>query len=239
MNELSTALSSLQKSEVTKTIVFGENVIVLKPWKTRDERNFLIKKASLPKNIQENVDKVHDLLVDDLIKPCIVSGDINSLSFNQLKLIMIELRMLSIGEEVEGINFKCQECGKSEEITITFDDSLVKFEEGDFSIQEINESLKIKFKPIPHTLMRNKIDEMTILYSVVEEIIFNDVVYKDFTKKDFIDFFDALDLKTTKNIIKKLGSTADNLTIKQERICNHCGANNVLDFGELPNFYIP
>jgi hypothetical protein len=102
MNELSTALSSLQKSEVTKTIVFGENVIVLKPWKTRDERNFLIKKASLPKNIQENVDKVHDLLVDDLIKPCIVSGDINSLSFNQLKLIMIELRMLSIGEEVEG-----------------------------------------------------------------------------------------------------------------------------------------
>lgn len=238
-NQLGTIVQNLQKSEASKTLMFNDKIVIIRPWKTRDERNFLIKKAALPKNLQENMDKVHELLINDLIKPCVIEGNIDQLSFNQLKLLMIELRMLSIGEEVDGITFKCQECGKHEEITVTFDEEFVKYTEGNYKEREISDSLKIRFKPMPHTIMKSKIDEIEILYAVVDEIIYNNVSYKDFTKQEFIEFFDALDLKTTKKIIKELGKSTDDLQIKTTHKCRNCGFETELDFGDVPNFYIP
>jgi len=199
MSEM-TGLPKIQQTEVTKTIMFGDRMYVIRPWKTKDERNFLIKKASLPKNIQENEDKVKDLLINDLIKPCIIDGNTDVLSMNEIKKLMLDIRCLSVGELVEGITFKCTSCGVANQIDISIDEDTMKFIPGDESLQKINDKLSIRFKSLPYKLISSKTNELDFVYHSVQEIVYEGKSFKDFSKSDFETFFDELDLKTTKDI---------------------------------------
>ena len=48
-NNAFSGLPKIQENIITKTILFGDNIVVIRPWKTKDERNFLVKKATLSK----------------------------------------------------------------------------------------------------------------------------------------------------------------------------------------------
>ena len=47
-------LPVIQNTEVTKTIELGDKLFVIRPWKTKDEKNFMIKQTLLSKKKQEN-----------------------------------------------------------------------------------------------------------------------------------------------------------------------------------------
>jgi len=236
---LGNILPKIQETSVTKSLFFGDRVIVLRPWKTKDERNFLIKKAQLSKQDQEDEEKIRELIINDLIQPCVVSGDLTYLSFNELKKVMLELRCISIGEEVDGVTFRCSHCNGHNEISVIIDDDLVRFTPCNTELQTIDDNIKIRFKSIPFRLIRKNSNDIDLLYSAISEIYYNDTQYKNFTKQDFQDFFDSLGLKVTKSIIKKLEETTDKLDMRRIIRCNKCSKENMIDYGEIPNFFIP
>lgn len=232
-------LPKIQENNVTKTLIFGDNIVVIRPWKTKDERNFLIKKATLPKGAQDSDDKIQSLVINELVKPCIISGNVDILSVNQFKMIMFELRTISIGEMVEGITFKCKHCGTTNTIDIEIDDNLVKYENGNSELCEINKDLSLRFKQIPFKIVNSKTEEIDFIYNSIEEVVYLGESYKTFTKREFEDFLDSLDLKTTKKMFEKLQECMDKLTIVKTVTCINCKENMDIDFGETPNFYIP
>lgn len=235
------ALPKLEQSEIKKSLKIGSNIITIRPWKTKDERLFLIKKASLSKAQQEDSDKIKEVLINDLIKPCVLdvlNSSFDDLSMNALKALMLEIRKISVGDVVEGVNYKC-ECGFRNTCDIELTDDLYQYVDGDYSVKKINNDLSLKFKPIGAKYVKTSSEDIDYLYKSIDSIIYQEIEYKDFTKKEFEEFFDSLDINTAKKIIEFLSSSVDSFTMVGHLKCASCGKETEVDFGEMPNFFIP
>jgi hypothetical protein len=239
MNGSTGMLPKINTNEVTKTLKFGDRLYTVRPWKTKDERNFLIKQSLLPeKELTDNA--LQTLMIDELIKPCVIDGNFNDLSFAELKKIMITIRTMSMGDDIQGVKFKCSECGFGNIIDVYLDEEgVVDFKDADSSLQEISDELKIRFKPLSFRMISKKTDEIDLIYNSVQEIVYNGQSYSGFTKADFEEFFDNLDIKTTKTLMEKLEKSMDSLEISKDCNCAKCGAKNTIDFGDSPNFFMP
>lgn len=233
-------LPVIKTEEVTKTIELGNNIFVLRPWKTKDEKNFMIKQALLSKKKQESEKDLEKLLVEELVKPCIVDGDISKIDYNGLRRIIVELRCISIGDDIRDVNYKCTKCEKANSLDISLsEDGVINYKAENSEIQEINDSLSIRFKTVPFSKMESTIEEYDYIYLGIDEIIYEDTSYKDFSKENFEQFFDSFDLTTSKKITEKLIESSSELEIKKTVNCLHCDEENEIDLGSMSNFYLP
>lgn len=234
-------LPKISNTEVTKTVKFGDRIYVVRPWKTRDERNFMIKQTTLPADVQNDEIKMQEILIEELIIPCIVDGDIDKLSFNEVKKLILDIRCMSIGGEIENFNFKCASCGTQNMGVVNIEEEgVVTFKEANTELQSVTDKLQVRFKPIPYrSIFRNIKDEMSIVYSSIDEIVYEGQSYKDFTKDDFIEFFDSLDIMTSKKLMGSLESSLDSLNIVGKLGCFKCGGITSVNFDDLPNFIMP
>jgi hypothetical protein len=158
----------------------------------------------------------------------------------ELKKIMIEIRVMSMGDDIQGVQFKCTSCQSTNIIDVYLDEEgVVEFKEADVSLQEITSDLKLRFKPISYKMITRNADEIDLIYNSIQEIVYKGQAYTGFDKKDFEEFFDSLDLKTTKIVMQKLEKSMDSLSITKKCNCSKCGEKNVIDFGDSPNFFMP
>jgi len=229
-------------NEVTKSLEINGEMFVIRPWTTKEEKNYFLKKAMLSKKKDTKMKEIDELMIDSLIRPCVIQGNLDLLSFTELKFLMIEIRIISIGEEVEGVVFKCSSCGKTNENVLNLDaEGVITFNNSSKEVVEINEDIKIKFKSVPFKLLTEIEDgrEELFLYYSISEIHIKGKIYTDFTKDNFQEFFDSLDINTTKKIVKELEKNVEHLKIVQEYSCMFCGEQTKIEFDEMPNFFLP
>lgn len=231
-------LPKLKSADVTRTIQLANKIFVVRPWKTKDERNFLIKQATTKTDGSDIA--IEKLMINELIKPCVIEGDFDTLSYNELKKIMVDIRCISMGDDLKGVTIKCGHCGHTNIFDANIEDeNLVNYTPTDTSLHTINDELKVRFKSVPHTKLSSNSTEIDYVYENIDELVIEDKSYKNFSKKDFELFFDDLDLNTTKIFLEKLKNSTDSTTIIKTIKCMHCSEDIIVNFEDMPNFLKP
>lgn len=225
-------------NDITETLTINNETLIIRPWKTKDERNYMIKQ-SLNEDKKKQVSK-EILIVDELIKPCIISGDIEKLSGEGLKRLILEMKIISNGNEVEGVSFKCNSCEKPNEVTINLSDS-VTYSKGCTDFVELTKDLNVSFKTIPFReffkLGDKNEPEFEYILNSVDKIEYKDEIFDEFTKDELKNFIDDLDLKTYKALVEAMITNREVTEIKSEQNCMHCNSVNKLDFTEDKSFF--
>ena len=233
-------LPVIKTEEVTKTVVLGDKMFVIRPWKTKDEKNFLIKQTTMKKKDQDDPKALEKLLVEELVKPCIIDGDIDSISYDELKKLIIDIRCLSIGDDINDVTFECPKCEKNNIIDIMLEDEgVVTFKPTDIELKKISEVLSVRFKSVPFKKMSKDMSEYDYIYNSIDEIVYEEVSYKDFTRENFEQFFDSFDINTSKEIVEAMKDSVNSTVVKKEVLCQHCGEKKTIDLGNMTNFYTP
>ena len=233
-------LPVIQNTEVTKTIELGDKLFVIRPWKTKDEKNFMIKQTLLSKKKQENEKELEKLLIEELIKPCIIEGNIEELDYSGMRKIIVELRCISIGDDINDVSIECISCGKNNSFNISLnEEGVISYKQFNTKIYKLNEKISVRFKTIPYTKIKDDTEEYDYLYLGIDEIIYEGTSYKDFTKESFENFLDNMDIKTSKKLAESLIEASSSLEIKKSVKCLHCQEENEVDLGNMVNFYLP
>lgn len=222
------------KNELTHTFKIGDEIFTIRPWKTKDERQILLK-TSL--NEGSEIKEREDLLfIDGLILPCVLSGDPEKLSTEGIKRLFIEVKMISTGDDSIDIGYDCIGCGKKNELKVQLNESL-KYKPFDTSFKKINEITSIKFKPIPFREVANITDsdstdkEYEFLLNSIDKIEYEDTIYDEFTLEELQDFIDELPSDTFVTMVNSLIECKDSVVIETDSECVFCKEENhiVLD----------
>lgn len=214
--------------DLNHSFEIGKEIFTIRPWKTKDERNFMLKYSMVENQPNANKEK---LMYEELIKPCILSGDTSSLTVDGLKRLVVELRIISNGSTLENITFKCtnEDCGKTNEFSMELEDSF-EYTDFDSSFKKINDKLNIKFKPINFEkvmkIAESNNKDFEFITSSIDVIEYEDIIYESFTDKEVDEFVDNLDINSFKEIIKALAECKDNIEIKTTQKCIFCKEDN-------------
>jgi len=231
---------------VTKDIKIGSKEFIIRPWLTREEKNFLIEKSLLEKkNKKPNVNDIYKLLIKTLVQPCVIDGEYKNLSFDELRYLIVQIKKISSGEVVENIIVKCPSCNTPLDVNVNLDG--VEYKSFDSTVKKINNDLKIKFKQIPFNIIKEEEDELFYIYESIDEIILKDKIYKGFSKENWDQFMDEMSINDTKKIGKVLSECFSDFKIPAEVSCikedcehSHTKNNPIkLDLSDKENFYMP
>jgi len=237
----------IQKTEtITKELKIGDKNFIVRPWLTKEEKNFLIEKSIIEKkNKEPGVNEIYNLLIKTLVKPCVINGDIDNLSFDEVRYLIVFIKKISSGEVIEDIVVKCPSCNTPINLNVNLDN--IEFKEFDRSIKKINDNLSIKFKPIPFKMIKENEDDLFYLYNSIDEIIIDDIVYKNFTRKNWDEYLDSLSISDSKKIGEVLSECFTDFKIKAQtycikKDCKHSFESKnpiILDLSDKENFYLP
>jgi len=216
------------------TAIIGGKEIKFRPWNTKDEKDYLI--------ATESKDVVTDEeLFELLVRPCLENPNI-SLTPNEKKLLMIEIRKKSIGPEFP-VRYKCIKCKQVNEIQVPFD-KVVKYTESNFrSIKKENlvfnftenmsESLKAR-----RDNEENKIEKAFIDFLIHIKSIEIDGRLEDmFTFDELREFVESLPSYIFDDVFAQFQEMKGSLTFELTTYCAMCNTENKIDFNEgLPGF---
>jgi hypothetical protein len=213
--------------KLTHSIKIGEGLFVIRPWKTKDERAYMLKSSTYESSLGNNITSAEQemVLFNELIKPCIISGDYKKLSGEGLKRLIYEIRIISMGDEIQDFKFTCSACSKPNMTTLIIGDK-IKYKQFDKNWHKINEKLSVKFKPIHFEdvfkILETKNNEVTFVIKSIEAIEYEGKVYDDFSEEELTVFCDDLDLKSFKIISENLIKAKDETTVDINCRCMFC-----------------
>ena len=213
------------QNELKHTFKIGDDLFVVRPWKTKDERNLLLQTSM---NESSEVKSREDLMfIDSLILPCVISGDVESLSSEGIRRLFIEIKMISTGDDTVHYSCKCPSCEKQNEFDISISECL-EYKSFGRSFIKINDDLSIKFKPIKFREIINLMEDNLIdqdyafLLNSIDSVEYMDEIYDEFTIQELSEFIDELPHDTFSKMVSELIDTKDSISIKSKVKCRHC-----------------
>ena len=88
--------------------------------------------------LKEGTDQSHILNnMKKVVSQCIVNGpDVNKISYNDFEYLFLNMRIRSIGEEID-LHIKCDACEKPTPVSVSLEDVVVKVKDGDTDQKKI------------------------------------------------------------------------------------------------------
>lgn len=207
-------------------------------------RPFLVKEEKILLQAQSSEDvKEIVKVVKDIIKVCSFEKvKPNELTIYDLEYIFLQLRAISVGENVE-FNIKCEECERKNVVSIDLTEVKVQFPETEIEDKlQLNDEVGITLRPIRIKDIDNIGDGEDIVEGIIASIdtIFDEEnVYKtdDVDKKELAEFVDSLSHKNLEDIQKYIENQPKlQHTIKYK--CQFCGHENEHVLSGLSDFFI-
>lgn len=225
------------QKEFTKVNI-GNKEIEISPWSTKDEKNYL---KLLESAERDNRSISDDEIYNVLIKPVIKENDV-VLSANEQKMLLIEIRKISISDEVTDI-ITC-ECGIDNSITKKIDD-IVKFTPSNFKEVKVQD-ITFVFDDIKYNKDKSKmkLQDGLVNYIFTEfllhirEIHYKDNIFKYGENMSFLElqeFIEDLSSSTFDTLFQEYHNMVDNIEIRIEATCS-CSRHISKDYTSLPGF---
>jgi hypothetical protein len=211
----------------------GEKRINFKPWTTKNEKDYLIA-VEAEDNINDN------LLYEILVKPCLEDPDI-SLTKNEQKMLMIEIRKKSLGGSFP-MRYSCKKCKNVNDIDVEFD-KIIRFKPDTWQDVQVDD-IKFIFGDIatPNLKKRldtaeTKVDKAFIEFLIhIKEIEIDGTLENSFTFDELKAFVEELPTHIFDEAYKKFQAMKSSLTFELKTYCMICNEENDIDFEYLPNF---
>jgi len=216
------------------TAKIGDKEVKFKQWTAKEERTYL---QAIENEKTEITDK---LIFDILIKPCIEDKNL-VLSVQEQKLLLIEIRKVSISETFTD-EIECKSCNNKEIITIKIDDILsyeksnykdIKVQDMTFHVGEIKTN-KAKERLIMDKGIINYIFVDFLLH--IHSIDINGELNDKFTFKELEKFMDSLPTKIFDEVFEQYQLMIDSLELKYKYKCPECNEEEIIDYTNIPNF---
>jgi len=219
------------------TAKIGEKEIKFKQWTAKEERKYLT-------TMENDKTKVTDKLIFDiLIAPCIEDKNI-VLSVSEQKMLLIEIRKVSIGETFKD-KITCAECKEVTERVINISDACT-YTPADYDIIEtsLNDD---KFIFDISDIKSNKDKDRLILDNGIINYIFTDFLLhinsidvngeltEKFSFKELEKFMDSLPTKIFDEVFEKYQLMIDILDIRYDFTCPHCNEDETVEYSNIPN----
>jgi len=213
--------------------IIGDKTIYFKPWTTKNEKDYLLAIDS-----KDNIDNT--LLFNMLIKPCLKDKNL-SLTLNEQKMLMIEIRKKSIGETFS-LNFTCKKCKNVNQIDIELD-KIIKYKPDNFKSVTID-NMVFEFKNSPSENLKARLDncENSIEYSFIELLIhissieINGEIEDTFTFNELTEFIEDLPSSVFDKLFKEFKDMNGSLEFELKSHCMICNEENDLNISSIPNF---
>jgi hypothetical protein len=229
-------LSKLNREYITVKI--GTKEVEISSWRTKDEKAYL--------NMLENAERNNKVITDQeiynvLIKP-VIKEDI-VLSSNEQKMLLIEIRKISISDEIKD-SIKCDKCSSEINISNKIDD-IVSFLPSNFRSVNIDD-ITFVFGDIKRQKDKAKmnIEDGLVNYIFTEfllhisEIHYQDNIFKYGENMNYIelqDFIDSLNTNTFDKLFEEYHTMIDSLEMKVQHKCE-CSNIIIKEYNSLPGF---
>lgn len=213
--------------------IVGDKKIKFTPWTTRNEKDYLIAVEA-----DEKIDdsKLYDLL----IKPCLEDPSL-TLSTNEQKMLMIEIRKKSLGSTFP-MRYICNNCKQVNDIDVNFD-QIIKFQAENFHDIEV-ENMIFKFGPIATDNLKRRLDEQdtnvdyafTELILHIQSIEIDGRVEDTFTFDELKEFMEDIPSSIFDKVYKEFQDMKSKLDFELKTYCITCNSENEVEFDHIPNF---
>ncbi len=228
------ALPILQVPIHSITLPVSKKIIEIKPFVIKEEKSLL---TSINTENKEEILKIFNILIEN----CVVTKDFNIKELNMVDFfyLILSIRMKSTGEEIEG-SLKCKYCKKNTLFAVNLEESL-KFENINKEIEtvSVNDKLVVQMiLPNINLLFENdKLEVIDLICSSIKSIVYEEIVYNDFTIKEFKE---NILFNLTNQEIKKISDGLERLPkikIAFKFICTNCGKENEFETEEIIDFF--
>jgi len=211
----------------------GDRKFRFRPWTTKNEKDYLI--------AVESKDDIDDnLLFELLVRPCLEDKDV-SLTVNEQKMLMIEIRKKSLGTSFP-MRYVCTKCKQVNDIDVSFD-QILKFKPDNFKSVEI-ENLKFNFGHIASENLKLKLKDTdtNVDYAFVEFLVHIQSIEIDgkvedtFTFDELKEFIEELPTYIFDKVYKDFQEMKSSLDFELKTFCMICNTENEVEFDHIPNF---
>ena len=206
-------------------------------------RPFLVKeeKILLQAQTTEDVNEITKV-VKDIINVCSFEKvNPNDLTIYDLEYVFLQLRAISIGENIE-FSIKCEECGKKNILTVDLTEVKVQFPKEKISNKiQLTDDIGVVLRPIRVKDIEKIGDGSDIIPGIIasiESIFDSDEVYNtdDSSKKELITFVESLSHQHLEEIQKYI-ENQPKLSHTIKFTCQFCGHENEHTITGLGDFF--
>ena len=224
------------------TTSVGDKKITFRPWTTKEEKAYL-------KAIENEKTKITDkLLFDILIRPCLEEKDKDIvLSVSEQKLLLIEIRKVSISETFND-TIICEECKEKSEEVININD-IHSYKKANYSTVELKHQEDVFIFEFGE-IKSNKDKERLVLDDGLISYIFTDFLLHiksiqvngelsdKFSFKELEKFMDSLPTKIFDALFEKYQEMVDSLDLCYKFTCPSCNNSQKIEYNgrNIPNF---
>jgi len=226
-----------QTQSYNHKVKLSSQVVYFKPWTTKNEKDYLILKESLPEGETITEQDLYECLIEPCIKPQskkIVLDDIDK------KMLMIEIRKISIGDTFQ-IERLCKnpKCGQYLEFDVKLSD-VVKFKAR--TLKKItSQQCEIELQK-PRSTKRideakTKVEKAYVEFILsVKGVDFNGEYNNTFTFDECYEFINSLPSKEFDELYDQFKEQKGSLHISGDFKCIFCGEEHNIEFSSIPNF---
>ena len=219
--------------EYNNTAKIGNREFKFRPWTTKNEKDYLIA-------VEAEEEITDDMLFNILIAPCLEDPDV-SLTTNEQKMLMIEIRKKSLGSTFP-MRYICRQCKQVNDLDVELD-KIIKFKPDNFHDVEV-ENMVFSFGPIPTQRLRDKLKEQgtnvdyafTNFLLHIQSIEVNGNIEDSFTYDELTEFVENLPTYIFDEVYKEFQSMKSSLDFELKTYCMICNTENDVEFDHIPNF---
>lgn len=203
---------------------------------TGEEQALLVAKESDDADIiLENIKKTISACTFDEVDP-------NLIATFDIEYLLLLLRSKSVGEMID-LSLKCENCDKTNDVSINIEDIKKPEILKDFNVVKLNDEVSVIMKypgfDILEKMSSPDSDVFSIVASLVTQVVKGDLVIEtsELDPNEVVRFIKGMNSKTTNKLTKFVYDTP---TIKH--VCNikciHCEHQNEYLFKGIKNFFV-
>lgn len=213
--------------------------IEYRPYTVKEEKGLLI--ANESKDPKAMVSAARNL-----IKACVPTLDVDTMTMFDFEYIFLQLRSKSVGETSD-LKVKCKDCGHQNDVTINVEDVKIKNEvKKNMRVQLSKEGVGIMlnypaFKMAEKLVGKGQSSSENIVDMIVactEAIYDKDSVYpaSEQSNKELVEFVESIPSNKFKEIAA-LFESMPTVALDIDFKCKQCGTDNSLEVEGLSNFF--
>jgi len=215
------------------TLPITKQKIEIRPYVIKEEKSLL---TSIDPKKKDEAVKLFEMLISE----CVITKDfdVTSLNIVDFYYLVLQIRMKSTGEMIDG-QLECEHCKKKTEFEINLEESiLIKNEETISKTIKINDQLSIRLIPagVDSLFKKSEVSIIDLVAGSIDIVIIDKKIYKDFSieelKENIFSIFTKMDYDKISDGMESIAR----LYISFNYLCIHCGKKNSYETDDISKF---